>query len=97
VSSQHYFGTVWRLGWAMTESKDQASFVAKLMQILKDDRLDEFNRGLLFIVYQSYLNELNDINLANEKIRQIKNQANDYPSFLKTAILKIKEREKIKA
>lgn len=94
LAEKHYVGTVWRLGWAMSESKDKNIFEEKVIQMMKDNRLDEFNRGLLLILYHSYLNELVDMNLANEKIRLIKKQADGFPEFLKTAILKMKEREK---
>ncbi len=64
--------------------------------MMKDNHLDEINRGLLLILYHSYINELDDMNLANEKIRLIRKQADDFPGFLKTAILRMKEREKKK-
>ena len=65
--------------------------------MLKDNRLDKFNRGLLFVLYESYIVKLDDINLANAKIRQIRSHADEYPVFLKEAILKLKDREKAKA
>jgi hypothetical protein len=92
----HYVGTVWRLGWAMSESKDKSVFEEKVLHMLKDSRLDEFNRGLLFILLQSYFDQLDDIDLANQKIRWMKGQADEFSGFLKTAILAMKERTKEK-
>jgi hypothetical protein len=93
----HYQGTVWRLGWAMSESKDKDLFENKVLQMLKDDRLDDFNKGLVLILLQSYLNQLDDAGLANEKIRQLKSQTDCFPACLREAIQSIKERDKQKS
>ncbi len=51
MAEKHYVGTVWRLGWAMSESKDKSVFEEKVMHMMKDNHLDEFNRGLLLILF----------------------------------------------
>jgi hypothetical protein len=46
-------GNVWRLGRAMTESKDRVLFEQKIQAMIGDRRLDEFNRGMLTILVNS--------------------------------------------
>ena len=93
-AENHYNGTVWRLGWAMGESKNQALFEEKLQTMMKDERLDEFNRGLAFIMYSSYLRNLENMDLANKKILALKETASQYPASLQTDILGFEERKK---
>jgi hypothetical protein len=92
TAPHHYNGTVWRLGWALSESKDPSLVETKLLQMIKDERLDEFNRGLLYILYTSYLHKIRDLKMANDKIGALKKNANEFPLFLRTAIVQLKER-----
>jgi hypothetical protein len=90
LPDNHYEGTVWRLGWAMSESKDKDLFEKKAIRMLKDDRLDAFNRGLIFILLASYFHHLDDAHAAEQKIDSLQDQANEFPEYLKTAILSLK-------
>ena len=92
TARNHYNGTVWRLGWALSESKDASLFEARAIQMMKDDRLDDFNRGLMFLLYKTYLFSLPDMHLANEKINLIKKDAKSFPEFISAAIDRLKER-----
>jgi hypothetical protein len=94
VSDNHYNGTVWRLGWALCESKDKHIFEEKIIQMLKDKQLDEFNRGLLFVLLHSYLYRMEDIKLANQKIDFLKKEADQFPYTVKAAIYQLKQRSK---
>ena len=91
TAENHYKGTVWRLGWALSESKDTALFEARAIQMMKDDRLDNFNRGLMFLLYKTYLSSLPDITLANKKINRLKKDVRSYPKFIGAAIDQLKE------
>lgn len=90
LPEHHYYGTVWRLGWAMSESKDKGLFEDKILHMLKDRRLDEFNRGLLFILYHSYLNHLDDKAMVAERIRVLQQAADEFPGSIKAALLAMK-------
>ena len=92
TSINHYNGTIWRLGWALTESKERDKFEQRVLSMIKDAELDEFNRGLLFILYSSYLENLDDIKEANLKIDSMKNSVTEFPATLKKHILLIKKR-----
>ena len=37
TAENHYTGTIWRLGWALTESKDSSLFEQKAKQLLQDN------------------------------------------------------------
>jgi hypothetical protein len=82
----HYFGTIWRLGWALTESKEKDIFEKKALDIIKDPELDEFNRGLVFLLYKTYVYHLNDKKEVRSKISFLKNAMNDFPEFVRVSI-----------
>ena len=92
LAAHHYNGTVWRLGWALSESKDADLFETKAMQMMKDDRLDDFNRGLIFLLYKTYMYSVPDIKVTNEKVNLLKKDARAFPDFISTAINQLKER-----
>jgi hypothetical protein len=92
TAPNHYNGTVWRLGKALAESKDQEKFQDTVLKILKDEKLDDFNRGLLFLLYNSYLNNI-DVTVRNSKVAYLKTIQSDFPSDIKIAIEKLKEKK----
>lgn len=90
----HYNGTIWRLGRALSESSHAVLFETKALQIMKDNRLDDFNRGLISMLYTIYLKYLPDVKMANEKINLLKKEVNDFPPFIASYINELKERTK---
>ena len=92
TAENHYTGTIWRLGWALTESKDSSLFEQKTKQLLQDNQLDEFNRGLMFLLYRTYVYSLPDREKANRKIEALKKDVSHYPIFIQSAIKKLRPR-----
>jgi hypothetical protein len=93
VADNHYYGTIWRMGWALTESKEKSLFEEKAVAMMKDPALDKFNRGLLFLLYKTYLNYL-DEKEGNEKKAQLKAQINSFPDFIQASINGLEETKK---
>ena len=52
---------------------------------MKDDRLDEFNRGLIFLLYKSYLNYLDEKESLMKK-QSLKENINSFPVFIQASI-----------
>lgn len=90
MADNHYYGSIWRLGWALTESKDRKAFEAKVYEILKDPELDEFNRGLVFLLYTSYAVRLPDTKEAAAVIAQLKQDEQLFPASLRLSIRELK-------
>jgi hypothetical protein len=91
TSGNHYYGTVWRLGKALVESKDRPAFEKRLTAMLKNEQLDEFNRGLLFVLYHSYINHLELKSEQEEKINALQASVRTFPASLHTAISNMKK------
>jgi hypothetical protein len=92
TADNHYNGTIWRLGWALTESKDSSLFEQKAKQLMQDNQLDEFNRGLIFLLYRTYVYSLPGWENANRKIETMKSDVFKYPPFIESAIKDLKLR-----
>lgn len=54
ANKNHYYGTIRRLGRALTESKDEVKFEKLMLQMLKDDELDDYNRSIIYYLYDNY-------------------------------------------
>jgi hypothetical protein len=86
----HYYGTIWRLGWALTESNERSTFEKRALGMIKDDRLDDYNRGLIFLLYSSYINHLGEKEAAL-KTNELKAGISTFPDFIQAIIRKMKE------
>jgi len=57
---------------------------------MKDPALDRFNRGLIFLLYKTYLSYL-DEKEGNEKKALLKEQINSFPDFIQSSIRELLE------
>jgi hypothetical protein len=90
VADNHYYGTIWRMGWALTESKEKALFEEKAVLMMKDDALDEFNRGLIFLLYKTYISHL-DEKEATQKREELNETLSSFPLFIQHSIKKMEK------
>ncbi|HEX6181005.1 MAG TPA: hypothetical protein VFZ47_07135 [Chitinophagaceae bacterium] len=96
TADNHYYGRISRLGRALAESKDRKSFEARAHEIMKDPELDEFNRGVIYIVYVSYLDNLDNKKEAAGLMEHLKKNESSYPVLLRTAISKLDPKRLLK-
>jgi hypothetical protein len=90
VADNHYYGTIWRMGWALTESKEKNVFEEKAIAMMKDESLDEFNRGLVFLLYKTYTSYLNE---TEGKLKRdvLRNNISSFPGFIQASIKQLEE------
>jgi len=93
TATNHYYGTISRLGRAVAESKDKAAFEQKALEMMKDNSLDEFNRGLIFLLYHTYTNYLSEKE-GKEKRDELRQSIASFPDFLQASIRKMKDSKK---
>jgi hypothetical protein len=92
AADNHYYGTIWRMGKALTESKDKPLFEQKAVAIMKDPSLDEFNRGLVFLLYRTYIDRLEEKE-GKQKREELRKTINSFPGFIQTSIRQLKDPE----
>ncbi|MGQ0740575.1 MAG: hypothetical protein ACT4OJ_16115 [Bacteroidota bacterium] len=85
AADNHYYGTIWRMGRALSESREKYLFEKKAIAIMKDNLLDEFNRGLVFLLYHSYTNYLEN-GEGKKKRDELRNTIDSFPDFIQASI-----------
>lgn len=90
LSENHYYGTIWRVGWALAESREKERFEKTALDMLKDASLDEFNRGLVFLLYNTYCSYLP---VADQKAKRnaLSKTIGEYPGFIQHSFKQLKE------
>jgi hypothetical protein len=79
-SSNHYYGSIGRLGRALSETNKSQEIETKMLQMISDNQLDDYNRIIMYYLFLNY-----NYNLANKE-RQAENNIK-----LKTAISTLPE------
>ena len=70
-SENHYYGSISRLGRALSETKDRQKLEETILKMIKDEKLDDYNRLLmhyLFLNYTYYLPNQSERKLNLEKL-----------------------------
>lgn len=85
ANKNHYYGSIRRLGRALSESQNQVQFEKTILRMIKDDDLDDYNRYILYYLYDNYLYNLNDCEddtEREEKFRHVEAQLKLVQKFL---------------
>lgn len=82
-SANHYYGSIYRIGRALSETKFKPEIETMLLDMIKDDELDDFNRTLMYFLYDNYYHSLKDKseqNLCQIKLKEAVSKLPDYIS-----------------
>jgi len=82
----HYFGDIGRIGKALAETEKPQIFEAKIEKILRDTTLDDYNRVLMYFVWQSYLNYLSNEEAINRNTKALQEAISTLPPYLSKKI-----------
>lgn len=83
VDENHYFGTINRIGRALSDANDKSMVENALIEMIDDEQLDPYNRLLIAYVFDNY-----NANLKIEDIRKVNSiklnrLISDWPDYLK--------------
>jgi hypothetical protein len=81
-ASQHYYGSISRVGRALAESKDRDSVTNSLLTMIADPQLDVYNRVLLFYLFLHYTINLQIERERNYNISSLKNAVATLPQYM---------------
>ena len=59
-STNHYNGSIRRLGRAITESKDKVQFQNRILEMISDNTLDDYNRVLMYFLIKNCVYNLDN-------------------------------------
>lgn len=80
-SENHYYGSIGRLGRALAETKDRLKLEETILDMIQNQKLDDYNRLLmhyLFLNYTYYLPEISERKLNLEKLALADKTLPDY-------------------
>lgn len=92
AAENHYWGSISRIGRSFADTKDKTIIENKMLEIIADNTLDDYNRVLiyyLFLNYNRYLTDEQDQLNNNKKLRLAVAQM---PNYLSSKIV-IKDNE----
>ncbi|MGB0870528.1 MAG: hypothetical protein ACPGSD_13105 [Flavobacteriales bacterium] len=70
-NKNHYFGSVRRVGRALSESKYSKEIEIKLIEMIKDDHLDDYNRVLMYYLYRNFIYHVNNKKQNGDQLIEI--------------------------
>ncbi|MEM8846722.1 MAG: hypothetical protein AAGD17_06440 [Bacteroidota bacterium] len=86
VPDGHYFGSIGRLGRAIAESKDKSFFKKDLPAIIADENLDDYNRLLMFYLYDNMSYYEDSSKEKNTYVRNRKEAINVLPKYMQSIV-----------
>ena len=86
----HYYGNISRLGRALSESQYRAPIENKILDMIRDDQLDDYNRVLMYYLVLNYNYYLENKGQQKENIEKLKLAVSTLPAYISTKI-KFKE------
>jgi hypothetical protein len=85
-ATNHYYGSIGRLGRAISESKNKKEFENQILTMIEDAKLDDYNRVIAYFLIISYNNYLDNKSEQQDNIKKIKLSISKLPTYLKEKI-----------
>lgn len=82
VSNNHYFGSIGRVGRALTDATEKESLEQNVLTMIHDERLDPYNRLLMAYLLSSYVYHV-DANRKTDISQKLETAVASLPEFVK--------------
>ncbi len=92
-SNNHYHGSIGRMGRAISESKQRKEFESRIVEMMKDTALDDYNRLIMFYLYASYLHELDDRTIRDARLAELRKGSAGLSNYIRTELADLKFRD----
>lgn len=57
-SENHYYGNIGRLGRALSETKDRDKIEVRMLKMIGEQELDDYNRVIIYYLHKNYCDHL---------------------------------------
>lgn len=85
-SNNHYYGSISRLGRALAETAYAAEIETAMFAIISDTQMDDYNRILIYYLFNSYCNNLSDDSVRQASKQRLLGAINTLPDYLSARI-----------
>jgi hypothetical protein len=88
VSENHYWGSINRVGRALSDASDKPALESRLLAMIHDDKLDIYNRLLIAYLFDHYAYNLEDEQEKEVAIKKLKSALLKAPASIQSAFEK---------
>jgi hypothetical protein len=85
-SQNHYYGDISRIGRALSESNNKEQFEHKMVALIQDNALDDYNRIIAYFLFDNYLYHLSDTTEKEQAEIILKKAVESLPIYLSKRI-----------
>ena len=86
AAENHYYGSINRLGRALSESKNQTEFENTSLAMIEDNELDIYNRLLIYFLFRNYNNYLSNQFQQKQNKEKLKVSITKLPDYVTSKI-----------
>jgi hypothetical protein len=86
AAENHYWGSISRIGRALTDTKDKTIIENKMLEIIADNTLDDYNRVLIYYLFFNYNNYLTDEQEQLNNNKKLRLAIAQMPAYLSSKI-----------
>lgn len=85
-AQHHYYGSISRIGRAVSESKNKKEIEDQILEMIKDSELDDYNRVLAYFLYLNYNNYTKSEKLKLWNEEKLKRAVTYLPTYIEKKI-----------
>lgn len=82
ASNNHYYGNIGRLGRALAETKNASLIEEKMLNMIIDHDLDDYNRILIYYLFLNYNYNLSDKEIQSANVEKLNKAVKTLPNYL---------------
>lgn len=90
-ATNHYYGSISRIGRALAETKNRDEIEESILSAISDKELDDYNRLLFYFLFKNYNYFIPEEELKKTNEERLLLAMNTLPDYYKTELLKTKE------
>jgi hypothetical protein len=87
----HYFGSIWRIGRSLAESKYTNEIEIEILEMIKDNNLDNYNRLMMYYLFLNYNYFLKDEVKKKENVEKLEIAIKELPDYIQIQLKTIKQ------
>ena len=81
-SQNHYYGSIGRLGRALSETKYADEIETRMLSMIQDDQLDDYNRVMMYYLFLNYNHHIEEKSKRQENTDKLNNALTEIPAYL---------------
>lgn len=85
-AQNHYFGSIGRMGRALAETNQPQVFETRMLDMIADTQLDDFNRILMYFLFRNYNSNIKDEQLQVANADKLKLAVAQMPDYIASKI-----------